>query len=909
MNSMLRHALQSTALTLLLAISPAVSAQDLTSLVRTFESSLSKSPAAQQEAALNLLKHYKDYKSLVANQQVSKETARALDNHLVGMTQDVWGEVAKRNPGLSYVVPVGTLGDRTDPKYIPGKSDKDFIPRGTGATDAAQDFTSAFERKFGIKPGSVDVNALDPTKIETWPDRVIATADFEKYNTRGGVNWLEREMHAKKPNLWQFHPESGRFSEASYSSLVKNPPPPLTKADALGFHSDNMKFRNVLGERYGSNAADLALKQSKYDLRNVEAFGLAGGKLTKEEAELIAAAQMFRNGNNDAAVDWIKKITKTVDKDAALSAYLKNMDQLSERMSRQIVTNHIELLSRQGGRELLDEMAAALHNMPAKYRSEMEKQITAKLGASKWKEISAMSDAFTQRLVGYELLDAASRSKYGKPLNQLSSAERKLLEEGLESTESFASKAAKAAGISIAAGFAIYAIYEAWEANEKAGGSGAAAGAGRAAIELLQLGYPPLVVAELMGRLGAGVVNLGISAYKDSALEALYEQYRSDGNRDLDLLLNTYGVDRYSAGALRQMAIEMRAENHLITDEEIDQRIRDYFTRRLVTEQQANQFSAFIARAESWIHKNEIPLEPGGDWMQARSDNEAMLKNDPERYYRMLGALMQHYENVKQRLLKKNGRFTEAEIWHELFLIYRGMPIDPAEFAGTWSDGILVFVDLPILEMMKQDSSAPKTLKTPTESDDPFAGCELDPAAFEAIEKALKSLKGRNLKMTLIMNCNRDPSTGTGSINIQMPPELAKNAEKGDPLQITWKFAAPDQLTCEGLGSNNKLKMHLKADIAAETQRLTLTGTWTGLAAKDPKQRILMSGTWRAMKNRGTTSTPAKGASASKGASTAKGASATPSTGIKKTPATQGKSTPSGSKTVPGQKKSTGARK
>ena len=845
MNLLIPRFLRPAALTILLAISTTAFAQDVTSLVSAFEASLSKSPAAQQEAAMNLLKHYKDYKGLVANHQISKETAKVLDDHLVRMTQDIWGEVAKRNPGLSYVVPVGTLGDRTDPKYIPGKSDKDFIPRGTGATEAAQDFTSAFEKKFGIKPGSVDVNALDPTRIESWPDRVIAASDFEKYNTRGGVAWLEREMHAKKPNLWQFHPESGRFSEASYKSLVKNAPPPLSSADALGFHSDNLKFRNVLANKFGNNPADLALKQAKYDVRNVQAFGLAGGKLTKEEAELIGAAQMFRNGKNDAAIGWIMQITKTTDKDAALAAYLKSMDSLSERMSRQIVSQHISLLSKQGGSDLLNELAASLHNLPPKYRKEVEKQITAKLGASKWKEVSAISEAFAQQKIGYEMMDAAARSKYGKPLSELSSTERKLLEEGLATTESFASKAAKAAGISIAAGFAVYAIYEAWQANEKAGGSGAAAGAGRAAIELLQLGYPPLVVAELMGRLGAGAVNLGISAYKDDALEELYVKYRNDSEHDLDMLLNTYGVARYNAGALRQMAIEMRAENPRITDEEIDQEIRNYFTRRLITEQQASEFQKFIARAEAWTHKNEIPLEPGGDWMDARNDNAAMLKNDPERYYRALGTLMQHYENIKQRLLNKNGRFTEAEIWYQLFLIYRGMPIDPADFAGTWSDGVIVFVELPILEMMKQQGeSAPSA----TKSDEPLAGCELDPAAFAAIEKALRSLKGRDLKMNLTMNCNRKPETGTGSLSIEMPPEFAKNAEKAEPLQFTWKFERPDQLICEGTVNDNEMKMQLKAEITADKTRLVLSGTWSATTVEEAKVVVLMSGTWRAVK-------------------------------------------------------------
>ena len=186
---------------------PARAAGDLTDLIKAYEASLGKSPQAQQEAAMALFQRYGEYKKLVASGgQVAPATARALDERLVNMTQQIWRDVSVRHgSGLSHIVPVGTLGDRmNNPAYIPGKSDKDFIPRGSAASEAARDFTEAFERKFGIPASSVDVNALDPTNINKWPDRVLAASNFEKYNTKGGIAWLEREMYNKKPDLWRF---------------------------------------------------------------------------------------------------------------------------------------------------------------------------------------------------------------------------------------------------------------------------------------------------------------------------------------------------------------------------------------------------------------------------------------------------------------------------------------------------------------------------------------------------------------------------------------------------------------------------------------------------------------------------------------------------------------------------------
>ena len=837
-------------------VCPAATAQDTGSLVKAFESSLSGSPAAQEEAAVRLLKNYQSYKTMIKENKVSTATARLLDDHLVRMTQSTWGEVAKRNPGLSYVVPVGSLADRSNPKYKVGISDKDFIPRGAGAEEAAQDFKKAFEKTWGIKPEMVDVNALDPTKIETWPDRVKATANVEKYNTNGGVAWLETDMYNHKPNLWQFHPETGGLKEVPYSQLVGKAPPPLTSADALGFYSDNMKFRDKavrdmekIAEdatwTYEKKASSLAVAQSKYDLRNIRAFQLSGGKLTQSEIELIGAANMFRTGKQNGAINFMMKISGVTDEKAALEAYLANMDRLTNRMTEKIVSTHVSLMQKQGGADLMNEMCAALQNMPKEYRGEIQKQVTGKLGEYRWKEVDSMSLAFKQRLAGYESLDAMSRARYGKQFSALGDAEKIMLQEGLEATESFGAKAAKAAGITIAAGFAVYAVVDAYQTNEKAGGSGIAAAAGRASIELIQLGYPPALVAELVGRLGAGAVDLGISAYKDNALEGLYKEYKKDPSK-LNELLNTEGVKRYNAGALRQLAIEMREKNPLITDEKIDQEIRGYFTRRATLEQQGAEFVAFTNHAESWINAHEIPLVPGGNWMYAKTDNAELLKKDEKQYYRLLGAFMQHYQTIKRRLQLEKVTFTENEIWYELFLIYRPTATDPSEFAGLWNQGVFVIVDLPFLETMLAQGQ-PQT-SAAKNSDELAEGCSLSPEQLQEASKTLNSLKGKNLQMKLEMQCNKDPTAGTGSLSITPPKDMKQASSANEPVLFKWWFQTPTTLTCEGTGSNGGILMH--ATVRADALQLQLSGTWQAFASEDPTKKVLMSGTWKAVKAR-----------------------------------------------------------
>jgi hypothetical protein len=130
---------------------------------------------------------------------------------------------------------------------------------------------------------------------------------------------------------------------------------------------------------------------------------------------------------------------------------------------------------------------------------------------------------------------------------------------------------------------------------------------GQAMIELLELGYPPALAAELLGRLAAGVTNLSMSAYKNDALETLYQRFQQ--GEQLDYLLNTQALVPYFAGGLRQMVVEMREQNPNLTEEQIAQAIRDYFVQRLAVEQATGGLSHFLGKpGVGAIH--ELPLRP-----------------------------------------------------------------------------------------------------------------------------------------------------------------------------------------------------------------------------------------------------------------------------------------------------------
>ncbi len=582
-------------LSLLVPLTPVALAQGpgMEELIRNFAAAAaSKDPQARRQAALAVLSDYSTYQHLVAEDMAKGAgsrrltgVARKLDEELVTMCRETWGTVgAKMGSGLDHVVPVGTLGNRlTDPAYLPGKSDKDFIPRGPASHEAAGEFGGTFRAKFGIDPGSVQVNVLDPTDPKTWPARYEAATNPEKYNTIGGNTWLAVEESKQKPNLWRFDPTSGQMKEVYYESIAKGPAPSLTKGDAMGWFSDNSRFRSKLIEDV-TDPTTRALKQAKYDLRNLDAFMLAGGKLTDEERRLFSAASALRSGQGDRAVSVMMAITGETDPERAVAAYLRSMDDLTASMGKTITESHIVQMSRPGidaatRLRLADELAASISNLSRPERIAAVDAMTKALGKTQADEIIRTASTFERRVTwGLTYFDDKALESFGQPYGKLSEAERNVLHGADDVAESFLGKVARVTGWA----FSGYAVYNAYEQGSKEGGTGVgvASALARAMLEALQSGVPMVAAAELVAQLTAGVIQLGETAWKNETLERLYALYKG-GERDI---LDTEGAVRGYAGGLREFAKELRMNEKGITDAQIEARLKSYFARRLAAD-------------------------------------------------------------------------------------------------------------------------------------------------------------------------------------------------------------------------------------------------------------------------------------------------------------------------------------
>lgn len=658
-------------------------AQSVPDLVKAYEQA--GSAGAKEKAAVAIFKRYDEYKHYVAGNladEAFKQTRTSIDEQLVKMSQDTWAEVAAKT-NVSHVVPIGTLGDRqTNPKYIPGKSDKDFIPMGPGARQAPGEFNQAFLKKYGIEPQKVDINVLDPTDIKSWPERVRTVAESEKYNTVGGNRFLQDTMWEKNQNVWGVDPKSGSISESKYRDIVGDKPPKPTSTDTAGYFSDNSRFRDQMK---GLPDDERILKTAKYDIRNADAYNVAGGKLTKTEADLLEAAAVAREGNVKGAIEAYGKATGLSGEEAA-RAYLKGMDDLNEKIGRTVVGKLMDEAVQSGKPGMLkQELAGVIANLPPETASKLQKEFAGDVArADIWNESQQVAKSLQKagaiERFGADYFNKQALSQYGKYYDQLSDAEKAALHGAAEESASFGSKALKAAGYSAAAGAAAWALYDAYATESAKGGTGRgiAAFAGRAAIEAMQYGLPPLAAAELVGRLAAMGVNLGASAYKNDVLDTLYERYRN--GEKLEDLLGTTGVAGYYAGGLRELAKQLREEaeknNHPLTDEQLDAEIRSYFERRLTAEKQCKEIQQLADSAEAWIHKNEIPLSPGGSFATARSDNEQLLKDNPAEYYRQLGILLGEYKDLEASLRSAGAYFNKANVWRLLWLKRRATQED-----------------------------------------------------------------------------------------------------------------------------------------------------------------------------------------------------------------------------------------
>ncbi len=647
-------------------------------------------PEAKQAALNQLLNAYPSYKHHVAERLGTgamtpefKKLTREIDEKIVQMTQDTWRTVLKNDPAaVNHVIPVGSLGDRlTNPAYIPGKSDKDMIPVGPRASETVEKFRRAFVQQFGIAPEKLDINVLDPTNPSSWPGRVDAVANVEKYNTVGGNNWLQKTTYEKNPTVWQFDGKTGRLTEAEYRAVAGQRPPSLTPQDAAGFFSDNTRFRNELVAKYGENSAELILKQSKYDLRNAAAYGLAGGKFTAEEAALMQAAGLARKGEVDEAIKHFATkmgldVSTEAGKQAAMKAYLEKMNALTEKMAQKVVATHLDEIAKAGtgSKFLVSELAGVLHNLPPSTREKVISELSKDVAKAETLKIAnSMAQKLAKDVFIKTAFDEAAMKLFGKPYDQLSSAEKLLVHNAGDEVAGSLDKFAKGMGITLVGAAIIYSAYEAYAAESSRGmGIGAAAAMGRGILDLIQLGTPPLAAIELAGRAAVFGIKYGIDGMKMDVLDKLYERFKTGAS--LEDLLNDAEFQKYYAAGLRQFRLELREaaerEGKPLTDEQLDKALRDYFANRLQIEKQGQLIQRDLAWAQAFVNSRRIPLVPGSD---SDLDNSQLSQDELNAALARLLLLKLSFE---QQLRADGVPFTKQAIAHLLFLAYKGKPGD-----------------------------------------------------------------------------------------------------------------------------------------------------------------------------------------------------------------------------------------
>lgn len=665
-----------------------VGAADVESILSAYKNA--STPQAKDAALQQILKNYDQFKHHVAQKlgtgtmtpEFSKLT-REIDETIVDMTHQAWRDVVRSDPsGVTHVVPVGSLGNRfTTPGYIPGKSDKDMIPMGPRAAESVEKFQRAFTTRFGIAPERLDINVLDPTNPSGWPGRVEAAANPEKYNTLGGNNWLQRDTYTKNPTIWKLDPTTGKVQEAQFQSLFPKgaEPPPLTARDAAGYFSDNTRFRNELASKY-SDPAELILKQSKYDLRNAAAYGLAGGKFTAEERALMEAAALARNGKLDEA---IRRYATAIGADAgteagkqaAMKAYLDGMNSLTEKIGNKVVATHLDEIARAGKKSgaLIAELGGVLNNLPPGIRQNVVKELSKDVSkANTLRLAEQVANTLAKDVFIKKAFDEAAQKLFGKPYEKLTPAEKLLVHNAGEESASALSTFGKGVGVTLTAAAILVSMQQAYASESATRGTaiGVGAGIGRGILDLIQLGYPPLVAAELAGRAAALGITAGIDSYKTDVLDKLYEQYKRTGN--IDDVLNDAEFQKYFPGGLRVFRNELREaaarEGKNLTEAQLDQAIRDYFINRQEIEKQTKKIERDLEWAKAFVNSRHIPLVPGAD-----SDTANSRLSEQELEQALAGLLLAKM-NFEQMLRSAGVPFTKQDILNLLFLYYRGTP-------------------------------------------------------------------------------------------------------------------------------------------------------------------------------------------------------------------------------------------
>ena len=665
---------------------------DLANLISQIEQA-GDDAAKQMDTAIEIFKNYPDWKNN-KSATVSEATAKLIDSKRFQMAQQAFGALANKSGGITHVVPIGSAA-ASDPfvagsSFKVGVSDIDLIPYGPNSGQSADQFKSLFRKMYkGLDPDSIKINVLTSTNIKDWKSRVAALVDYEKYNSVGGNIAMQNYLWQTNGSVWNFDPVSGKLKIGS-ARAVMSQPTALTSADALGYWGDNTRF---IAEHAKDSTDKRIAAIAKYNIRNVEAYKVAGGVLSPAEQSLMQAAELAKKGNVEDAVRnflYLESGAKVTSKQ--MKQYLTAMDNLTQKMGSDLVTKHMELIAKElaNGNPtsvLRSELAGFMANLPEKqlkgiYNAAIKGNVARDM---MWQEGKTIAKALTKEKTAakfaIDYFNTQAQQKFGKLYSELSTSEKMALHGAGEEMATFGSRALKVAGVGLFVGFTAWAAYEGYLAGKEKGGTalGTFAAFAQAAASYMQYkSASPTVAAEMMVRLVAWGVKLGASAYENKVLDTLYERYKN-GER-LDDILYTTGVTGYYAGGLRELAIKLREEaakeGHPLSEAELDEEIKAYFVRRLEMENQAKALDHWMAKAESWISRNDIPLSPSGDSLTADSDNTYLQKKNPKEYNRLLGVLLEKFTMLENRLLQDKVAFNEKNIWYVLYLQYRGTPQD-----------------------------------------------------------------------------------------------------------------------------------------------------------------------------------------------------------------------------------------
>lgn len=665
------------------AAEPSV-AQDgrILELVRKVEST---SGPGQQKVIEELLKSYDDYSHLVtqANSPINSKTARLIDNRRLSMVRETWEAIGRAGTGIDTIVPIGSAAKPFDPDYVVGKSDVDMIPYGDKADEAAEIFANTFRRKFGIDPVKLQVNVLSPTNISSWINRVGAIADVEKYNTLGGNLYLQQYLYDKNGQVWTLESKTGRMGTKTAQEFLGNKRPELSAEHAAGFYSDNSRFREMIAQ--GGHSDNVrALKQAKYDLRNVDAFTVAGGTLSDQEKLLVRSAELAKKNDVDRAVRLVLGLTENAPiSPAQLSEYLAKFDALNLRMGQEIVRKHVELLRLNPSHRLTQELAGVLANLPDRQVEQIIRSVGSTVDGVPLTTI--LNEARTASKVLREqggrarfistYFDDAARKMFPEVANYaaLSPQQKLILHQAGEEVMGWGEKAKRLVGGGLQGGFALWSAYDAYQ-RESSGSRGAFAAGARVMIELVQMGHPATAVAELFGRCAVFGVNLARDSWKDAHLDRLYAQYKS-GSHD-DVALNSVIHDFMfgkGASAYRQFGIDNRAKIEQAAGRELEggaldgyvrAELEKYLVERLRAEKIAVELDKFTADAKVACRVRQIPLIPGDSRSSAIYNNERLERENPGAYLEAMLGLLEQYQMFEGWVESEGGyKLNRSQIW------------------------------------------------------------------------------------------------------------------------------------------------------------------------------------------------------------------------------------------------------